>query len=69
MQIADLSTFFFFCLVTFKSRVASKKFPEDTMEDKQLIMNIVLQCADHAAPTKVPALYFRWMAQEMEEYY
>lgn len=29
-------------IVTFKTRVASKKFPEDTMEDKQLIMNVVL---------------------------
>ena len=55
--------------MTFKSRVASKKFPEDTCEDKQLIMNIVLQASDHAAPTKIPALYFRWMANEMEEYY
>lgn len=59
----------FLSLVTFKSRVASKKFPEDTVEDKQLIMNIVLSCSDHAAPTKIPALYFRWMASEMEEYY
>lgn len=29
-------------IMTFKTRVASKKFPEDTMEDKQLIMNVVL---------------------------
>lgn len=39
------------------------------MEDKQLIMNIALYCSDHSAPTKVPTLYFRWMAAEMEEYY
>jgi len=55
--------------MTIKSRIASKKFPEDTMEDKQLIMNVVLQCSDHAAPTKIASLYFRWMAAEMEEYY
>ena len=55
--------------VTFKSRVASKKFPEDTMEDKQLIMNLVLYCSDHAAPCKQSLLYFKWMAVEMEEYY
>jgi len=39
------------------------------MEDKQLIMNTVLYLSDHAAPTKTPPLYFRWMAAEMEEYY
>ena len=57
------------CTVTFKSRVSSKKFPEDTMDDKQLIMNTVLYCSDHAAPTKNSMLYFKWMAVEMEEYY
>ena len=56
-------------LVTFKSRVASKKFPEDTMEDKQLIMNVALYCSDHAAPSKNSVMYFKWMAVEMEEYY
>ena len=55
--------------MTFKSRVASKKFPEDNMEDKQLIMNVALYCSDHAAPAKPASLYFQWMAVEMEEYY
>ena len=55
--------------MTFKSRIASKKFPEDTSEDKQLIMNMALYCSDHAAPTKSSSLYFKWMAVEMEEYY
>ena len=49
--------------------MASKKFPEDTTEDKQLIMNVVLCLSDHAGPTKIASLYFRWMASEMEEYY
>ena len=53
----------------FKSRVASKKFPEDTDEDKQILMNMTLYCADHAGPTKSHQLYFKWMAVEMEEYY
>jgi len=39
------------------------------MDDKQLLMNIGLYCSDHAAPTKIATLYFRWMAAEMEEYY
>ena len=39
------------------------------MEDKQLIMNVVLYCSDHAHPTKTSVLYFKWMAVEMEEYY
>ena len=55
--------------MAFKSRVSSKKFPEDTNDDKQLIMNVVLYCSDHAHPTKTSVLYFKWMAVEMEEYY
>jgi hypothetical protein len=48
----------------------NKKFPEENRaEDKQLIMNIVLYAADHAAPCKGTITYFRWMANEMEEYY
>ncbi len=39
------------------------------MEDKQLILNMVLYCSDHANPTKTSMLYFRWMTVEMEEYY
>ena len=53
----------------FKSRATTKKFPEDTMEDKQLILNITMYAADHAAPCKPSLLYFKWMAAEMEEYY
>ena len=56
-------------IMTFKSRVASKKFPEDTDEDRQLLMNMSLYCADHAGPTKNSQLYFKWMAAECEEYY
>jgi hypothetical protein len=32
-------------------------------------MNIVLYASDHAAPCKGSIAYFRWMANEMEEYY
>ena len=39
------------------------------MEDKQLILNITMYAADHAAPCKPSLLYFKWMAAEMEEYY
>ena len=39
---------FFVILVTFKSRCSSKKFPENTMEDKQLILNMTMYAADHA---------------------
>ena len=39
------------------------------MEDKQLIMNVVLYASDHAAACKPTQLYFKWMAAEMEEYY
>ena len=58
-----------FPVVTFKSRVASKKFPEDTDADRQLMMNVALYCSDHAGPTKNSVLFFKWMAVEMEEYY
>ena len=60
---------FFVILVTFKSRCSSKKFPENTMEDKQLILNMTMYAADHANPTKSSILYFKWMAAEMEEYF
>jgi len=54
---------------TLKSRISSKKFPEDTMEDKQLIMNLTLYASDNASACKPTQLYFKWMAAEMEEYY
>ena len=60
---------YFVLLVTFKSRCSSKKFPENTMEDKQLILNMTMYAADHANPTKSSILYFKWMAAEMEEYF
>lgn len=56
-------------IMTFKSRCSSKKFPENTMEDKQLILNMTMYAADHANPTKSSILYFKWMAAEMEEYF
>jgi hypothetical protein len=39
-------------IMTFKSRLSSKKFPEDTMEDKQLILNMTLYVSDHSNPAK-----------------
>jgi len=56
-------------IMTFKSRCSSKKFPENNMEDKQLILNMTMYAADHANPTKSSILYFKWMAAEMEEYF
>lgn len=55
--------------MAFRGRMSTKKFPEENSEDKQLIMNIVLYASDHAAPCKQSISYFRWMANEMEEYY
>jgi len=56
-------------IMAFKGRLSTKKFPEDTMEDKQLIMNMCLYAADHANPCKNPISYFKWMAAQMEEFY
>ena len=56
-------------LDAFKSRITTKNFPEDTMEDKKLILNMTMYAADHASPCKTSLLYFKWMAAEMEEYY
>lgn len=57
-------------VMAFRGRMTTKKFPEENRaDDKQLIMNIVLYAADHAAPCKGSIAYFRWMANEMEEYY
>eukprot|EP00349_Pseudokeronopsis_sp_Brazil_P005265 CAMPEP_0202972966 /NCGR_PEP_ID=MMETSP1396-20130829/44550_1 /ASSEMBLY_ACC=CAM_ASM_000872 /TAXON_ID= /ORGANISM="Pseudokeronopsis sp., Strain Brazil" /LENGTH=107 /DNA_ID=CAMNT_0049704213 /DNA_START=343 /DNA_END=666 /DNA_ORIENTATION=- len=55
--------------MAFKGRLSSKKFPEDTAEDRQLLMNMCIYAADHANPCKSSLLYFKWMALEMEEYY
>jgi hypothetical protein len=55
--------------VAFKGRLSSKKFPEDTNEDKQIIMNMCLYASDHASPCKTAILYFKWLTNEMEEYY
>jgi len=54
--------FVFKILVTFRGRLANKKFPEENSDDKQLIMNLVLYAADHANPCKNSIQYFRWMA-------
>jgi hypothetical protein len=55
--------------VEFKGRLASKKFPEDNNEDKQLILNMCLYASDHSNPCKLSIIYFKWLANEMEEYY
>ena len=55
--------------MSFKGRYSTKKFPEETNEDKQLLMNIIIYASDHASPCKSAVLYFRWMALQMEEYF
>jgi hypothetical protein len=49
--------------------MSTKKFPEDTPEDKQLILNMCIYASDHCNPCKNSITYFKWMAIEMEEYY
>lgn len=53
----------------FKARIQTKKFPEDTPEDKQTILNMCIYVSDHCNPCKSSVMYFKWMALEMEEYY
>lgn len=47
----------------------TKTFPEDTKEDRQALMNILLYASDHALPCKSTLYYFKWMAEQMEEFY
>ena len=47
----------------------AKNFPEDTKKDKQALMNILLYASDHAIPCKPTLYYFKWMAEQMEEFY
>eukprot|EP00347_Sterkiella_histriomuscorum_P020903 403336019 len=56
-------------IMAFRGRLSTKKFPEESNEDKQLILNLVLYASDHANSCKNSIQYFRWMAAEMEEYY
>eukprot|EP00351_Strombidinopsis_sp_SopsisLIS2011_P000925 CAMPEP_0116874392 /NCGR_PEP_ID=MMETSP0463-20121206/5845_1 /TAXON_ID=181622 /ORGANISM="Strombidinopsis sp, Strain SopsisLIS2011" /LENGTH=112 /DNA_ID=CAMNT_0004517973 /DNA_START=2227 /DNA_END=2562 /DNA_ORIENTATION=+ len=56
-------------IMAFKGRLSSKKFPEDTNEDKQMILNMCIYASDHANPCKSAIMYFKWMAAEMEEYF
>lgn len=56
-------------IMAFKGRMSTKKFPEDTTEDKQMILNMGLYAADHCNPCKNGVMYFKWMAMEMEEYF
>jgi hypothetical protein len=57
-------------IMALRGRLTTKKFPEENnQDDKQLIMNVVMYASDHAHPTKNSIAYFRWMANEMEEYY
>ena len=48
---------------------ANKDFPEDTKEDKQIIMNYLLYAADHSIPWLPTMFYIKWMAEQMEEFY
>lgn len=54
---------------SFKARMQTKKFPEDSEEDKQFILNMCIYASDHCNPCKGSTMYFKWMALEMEEYY
>lgn len=56
-------------IMAFKGRMSTKKFPEDTDEDKQMILNMCIYASDHCNPCKNSIMYFKWMAAEMEEYY
>ena len=56
-------------IMAFKGRIATKKFPEDTAEDKQMILNMCMYASDHCNPCKSAIMYFKWMAAEMEEYF
>ena len=56
-------------LMAFKGRMSTKKFPEDTAEDRQAIMNMCIYASDHCHPCKSSIMYFKWMSAEMEEYY
>jgi len=49
--------------------MSTKKFPEDTAEDRQAIMNMCIYASDHCHPCKTNIMYFKWMSMEMEEYY
>jgi len=55
--------------VAFKGRMSTKKFPEDTSEDQQMLLNMCIYASDHCHPCKNGIMYFKWMASEMEEYY
>ena len=65
----SVTLFINFDLVAFKGRMSTKKFPEDTNEDKQMILNMCMYASDHCNPCKNSVMYFKWMAAEMEEYY
>lgn len=56
-------------IMNFKGRMSTKKFPEDTPEDKQMILNMCIYASDHCNPCKNSIMYFKWMSAEMEEYY
>jgi hypothetical protein len=53
----------------FKGRMSTKKFPETTAEDQQMILTMCLYASDHCNPCKSSIMYFKWMAAEMEEYF
>jgi calcium/calmodulin-dependent 3',5'-cyclic nucleotide phosphodiesterase len=47
----------------------TKNFPEDNKKDRQALMNILLYASDHAISCKPTLYYFKWMAEQMEEFY
>lgn len=47
----------------------NQRFPEDTLDDKQMVLNMCLYTSNHCHATKNGITYFKWIALEMEEYF
>ena len=52
-------------IMNFKSKAKTNSFKDD----KQLMMNMLLYAADHSSPCKPTLIYFKWVADMMEEFY
>lgn len=59
----------FHLIMDFKGRMQKKQFPEDTNDDKQMVLDMTLYASNHCHPIKNSITYFKWIALEMEEYY
>jgi hypothetical protein len=63
----DLTTHFNETLPGFKTKMSAKDFPSAKAEDKQIVLNMILHCAEFSRHARTLPVCLRWAVRYMEE--